>query len=74
MALVQLLQIVGEAASRISPAQCAAHPQIPWAQIVALRNRLVHGYDAIDLDLLWQILTADLPTLIGELRSILQSP
>lgn len=73
LALVQLLQIVGEAASRISSATRDQHPTIPWSQIVALRNRLIHGYDTIDFDILWQILTADLPALIAQLQSILSN-
>src|SRR5205085_9273142 len=70
LALVQLCQIVGEAAGRVSTARQQQLTEIPWAQIIALRNRLVHGYDAIDLDILWQILTADLPPLIATLDAI----
>ncbi len=70
LALVQLLQIVGEAASRVSTPVRDAHPALPWSQIVALRNRLIHGYDTIDLDILWQILDADVPELVKELESI----
>jgi uncharacterized protein with HEPN domain len=70
LALVQLLQIVGEAAARVSPAITTANPQIPWAQIVALRNRLIHGYDVIDLDIVWSILSSDLPALIVELERL----
>jgi uncharacterized protein with HEPN domain len=70
LALLQLLQIIGEAASRISPAYCTAHPEIPWPQIVALRNRLIHGYDVIDLDIVWSILTTDLPRLVVELERL----
>ena len=51
LALIQLLQIVGEAAGRVSTSYCDVHPEIPWAQIVSLRNRLIHGYDVIDLDI-----------------------
>jgi uncharacterized protein with HEPN domain len=71
LALTHLLQIVGEAAARMPADDCARHPQIPWPQIVGLRNRLIHGYDSTDLDILWQILTADLPPLIAELEKIL---
>ena len=46
-------------------------PGIPWSAIIGLRNRLIHGYDAVDFDVLWQILTADLPRLITELESCL---
>jgi uncharacterized protein with HEPN domain len=48
LALVRLLEIVGEAAGRVSEAECALHPEIPWPQIIGLRNRLIHGYDAVD--------------------------
>jgi uncharacterized protein with HEPN domain len=70
LALVRLAEIVGEAASRVSVARRRQHPEIPWSQIVGLRNRLVHGYDTIDFDILWQILTADMPALIATLEKI----
>ena len=70
LALVRLLEIIGEAASRISEASQAQHPTILWAQIVSLRNRLIHGYAAVDMDILWEILTHDLPTLLEALRAI----
>ncbi|HAY20865.1 MAG TPA: hypothetical protein DCY27_01570, partial [Desulfobacterales bacterium] len=47
------------------------YPQIPWFQIISLRNRLIHGYDAVDLDILWEILIKDLPPLVVELEQIL---
>lgn len=70
LALVRLLEIIGEAAARVSSEFRARHPEIPWPQIVSLRNRLIHGYDAVDLDIVWQILTTDLPSLIEVLRAI----
>jgi uncharacterized protein with HEPN domain len=73
LALVRLLEILGEAAGRISPEDRAKYPQIPWIQLVNLRNRLIHGYDQVDFDILWQILTRDLPPLIEELETILSS-
>ena len=51
LALVRLLEIIGEAANRIPPEEQARHPQIPWPQIVGLRNRLIHGYDSVDFDI-----------------------
>jgi uncharacterized protein with HEPN domain len=71
LALVRLLEIVGEAASRMAPAECAVYPDIPWLEIVSLRNRLIHGYDNVDFDILWQIVTRDLPQdiLRGERRA-----
>jgi uncharacterized protein with HEPN domain len=69
LALVRLLEIVGEAASRVTNPTRAEYPDIPWAQIVSLRNRLFHGYDAVDLNILWKILTEDLPELIDQLKA-----
>ena len=71
LALVRLLEIVGEAASRVPGDECARYPEIPWPQIVGLRNRLIHGYDAVDMDILWQIIEYDLPPLITALEKIL---
>ena len=70
-ALVRALEIIGEAADHVSESEQQAHPDVPWAQIVGLRNRLIHGYDAVDLGILWQIVTKDLPTLIEKLEAIL---
>ncbi|UCC87064.1 MAG: DUF86 domain-containing protein [Anaerolineales bacterium] len=70
LALVRLLEIIGEAANRISEEEQARHPEIPWPQIVSLRNRLIHGYDSVDFDILWQIVTEDLPPLIVSLEAI----
>jgi uncharacterized protein with HEPN domain len=72
-ALVRLLEIIGEAANRIPKEEQARHSQIPWPQIVGLRNRLIHGYDSVDFDILWQIVTQDLPPLIETLEAIIPS-
>jgi uncharacterized protein with HEPN domain len=68
LALLQLLQIVGEAARRVSPERQVNLPEIPWPQIIAFRNRLVHGYDAVDYEALWQIVSNDVPQLIAVLE------
>jgi uncharacterized protein with HEPN domain len=73
LALVRLLEIIGEAASRTPADERAQYPQIPWGQIVGLRNRLIHGYDAVDFDILWQIIQCDLPPLIAALEHIVPS-
>lgn len=70
LALVRLLEIIGEAANRVPEEQRAYLPQIPWPQIVSLRNRLIHGYDEVDFDILWQIVVHDLPPLIEALESL----
>jgi uncharacterized protein with HEPN domain len=71
LALVRLMEIIGEAANRVSLEYKSRHPSIPWSQIISFRNRLIHGYDAVDMDILWQILHQDLPGLIDELKTII---
>jgi uncharacterized protein with HEPN domain len=70
LALVRLLEIMGEAATRIPTEDRAQYPSIPWPQLITLRHRLIHGYDQVDFDVLWQILTHDLPPLVAELERI----
>jgi uncharacterized protein with HEPN domain len=72
LALVRLLEIVGEAAARVSQPGREGLPNIPWPAIVGLRNRLIHGYDEVDFDILWDIIQVDLPPLIAELQSALR--
>ncbi len=73
LALVRLLEIIGEAANRIPKEEQIQHRQIPWSQIIGLRQRLIHGYDAVDFDILWQIVTQDLPPLVEALKAIVSS-
>jgi uncharacterized protein with HEPN domain len=73
LALVRLLEIVGEAANRTPADERAQYSEIPWGQIVGLRNRLIHGYDSVDFDILWQIISHDLPSLIVTLERIVSS-
>ena len=70
LALTRLVEIVGEAAGRVSPLGREMRPEIPWPQITGMRNRLAHGYDIIDYDLLWDTVTTDLPPLIASLRRL----
>jgi uncharacterized protein with HEPN domain len=71
LALVRLLEIIGEAASRVSKSSREKIPQIPWMAIISMRNRLIHGYDQIDMNIVWDVIKNDLPPLINELRKIL---
>lgn len=71
LSLTRLVEIVGEAASRVAAADRAAYPQIPWPKIVGMRQRLAHGYDVVDLQVLWDTITDDLPPLIAELKRAL---
>ena len=52
LALTRLIEIVGEAANRVSPEARSAYPDIPWTQIIGMRNRLIHGYDVVDVGIL----------------------
>ena len=71
LALTHLVELVGEAASQIPAQQRKAYPQIPWPKVVGIRNRLIHGYDLVDHDILWDTIRHDLPGLIQALDSIL---
>lgn len=71
LALVKELEIIGEAANQVSAEQCQQMPEIPWHAIVGMRNRLVHAYFDINLDILWQTLQQEIPVLIKVLRSYL---
>ncbi len=71
LALTRLIEIIGEAAARVSGPTSDKYRQIPWPHIVGMRNRLIHGYDVVDLNLLWDTVTTDLPPLIATLEEIL---
>jgi uncharacterized protein with HEPN domain len=70
LALVKSIEIVGEAASKISKERREELPQIPWPSIINMRNRLIHAYSDIDLNVLWKTVLEDLPPLIAELEKI----
>jgi len=69
-ATVRNLELIGEAASHIPDTVRSAHPQIPWRQVVATRNRLIHGYLGIDNDTLWSIVEQDTPALLALLATL----
>jgi hypothetical protein len=66
--LLKLVEIVGEAPMRVSAPMQTAHPEIPWRAIIGTRNRLVHGYDSVDRDILWDIVAIDFPPLAPHIR------
>jgi len=68
---VHHLQIIGEAARKLSPAFQERHPEVPWAQIVAMRHILVHDYFAVDLDEVWAAIERDVPELKRKIVAIL---
>ena len=71
LAIVRLVEIVGEAARRVPEMERANVRNVPWRAIVGMRDHLIHGYHAVDLDILWIVVQDDLPALVGELRKTL---
>lgn len=72
LALVKSLEIIGEAANRVSAGTRSSHPDLPWRTAVGMRNRLIHAYFDIDHDVLWDTVTHDLPPLIRQLEKTLE--
>ncbi len=70
LALTRAIEIIGEAASRVSEDGQAAASAVPWPRIVAMRNRLIHGYFDIDHDILWHTATENVPALLALLRDV----
>lgn len=68
-AVTRELEIIGEAARRISPETQATIPNIPWSRIIGMRNRLIHEYDDLDLVIIWDTIQLALPELIAVLES-----
>jgi uncharacterized protein with HEPN domain len=72
LSLVKSIEIIGEAAAKITNESQQLSPEIPWPSIIAMRNRLVHAYFDIDLDRVWDTINDDLPPLISALEIMLQ--
>lgn len=70
LSVLKSVEIVGEAAAQVGEDTKRAHPDIPWREIVGMRNRLVHAYFAIDLRLVWDTVRDDLPALISLLEPL----
>jgi len=70
LSLVRLLEVIGEAARGISTEFRQAHPEVVWNKMIGMRDRLIHGYFDINLDVVWQTVTEDLPPLIAQLEKI----
>jgi len=67
-AIVRWIEIVSEAAANVSDATCEAHPEVPWREIVGMRNRLIHAYPDVNLALVWGVVERDGPALVATLR------
>jgi uncharacterized protein with HEPN domain len=71
LAVSRLFEMLGEAANRVSDETRALHREIPWGYAIGMRNRLIHGYDVVDLDIVWDTAHENLPELIEQLEGIL---
>jgi uncharacterized protein with HEPN domain len=69
-ACVHLLEIIGEAANDITDKTRGQYPDIPWLKMINMRNRLIHGYIDVNIDIVWLTIKDDLPTLTDQVRSI----
>lgn len=72
-AIVRLIEVVGEAASKLSKEYRNSHPEPPWAQIIGMRNRIVHAYFDIDYSLVESTVKSDFPELIRQLINLIAS-
>ena len=73
-ALVRAVEIIGEAASKVSDEIRSAHAEIPWKAIIGMRNRLVHAYFDIDADILWVAVTVEIPALLTQVKALTREP
>jgi uncharacterized protein with HEPN domain len=69
--LVRSIEIIGEAASKVSEETRSVTPNLPWRAIIGMRNRLIHAYFDIDADILWVAATVEVPDLLKQLRVLL---
>jgi len=72
-ALVREVEVIGEAANHVSEATRALAPEIDWGKNIGMRNRLIHDYTNINLDVLWDVITYQLPPLITELNRLIEA-
>jgi uncharacterized protein with HEPN domain len=70
LALIHLVQVIGEAARQVSREFTAIHPEVPWEKIIGMRHKVVHDYLGVDEDIVWQVVTGDLPKLVESLEPL----
>ena len=71
--LVRWVEIIGEAANNVSKEIRSRYSDVPWVAVIGTRHRIVHSYYEIDLDILWDVVTIEIPKLVSVIRMILQS-
>ena len=70
LALIHLIQVIGEAARQVSREFSDTHPEIQWSDIIGMRHKVVHDYLGVDEDIVWQVVSKDLPKLVAALEPI----
>jgi uncharacterized protein with HEPN domain len=71
-AVIRRVEIMGEATGRLSLAFCEQHPEIPWSRIRGMRNRMIHGYDDIDTDIVWDTVDRHIPRIVSQVERLVQ--
>lgn len=72
LALTRLVEIIGEAATRVAPQLRSQYPRVAWREAAAMRNKLIHDYDYVDVEVVYHTVRRDLPTLIEQLDEMLK--
>jgi uncharacterized protein with HEPN domain len=73
-AVIRAIEVMGEAAGRVSDDFRDSHPEIPWRRIIGMRNRMIHGYDDIVLSIVWEVVSSDIPELISLVEPLAPGP
>jgi uncharacterized protein with HEPN domain len=71
-AVIRTLEIVGEATKRLSPSPREAHPEIPWKNMAGMRDKLIHDYFGINIDIVWEIVRDELPSLASQVTAVVE--
>jgi len=71
LSITRILEIIGGAANRVTKQGRAQYPDIPWQDVINTRNRIIHGYDTVNYDIVWKIINDELPVLIVALERAL---
>ncbi len=71
LAIIKSIEIIGEAASKVSESCRSDYPVIPWIDIINMRHRMIHAYFDVNLDIVWETTQTDLPSLVEALEGII---
>lgn len=73
LAVIRLLEVLGEAANSVSEDLRARHGAVPWGRMISMRNRLIHGYYDLNLDIIWSTVSGDIPPLVRALAEVIRA-